>query len=90
MLNIGPAKIRRGAALCSLFKKCEPSQNLLLFKLRNELPEIRLKSKINHFVLNFSVNDDWHKEWQNLSPKNPYLVQDPCKRLPGYELNHRE
>ena len=26
----------------------------------------------------------------HLSPKNSYLIQDPCKRLPVFELNLRE
>ena len=62
MSNIDPAKMRREAALCSLYKKCDLSQNSFLFELRKDLPEIRLKSKKSawlKFDPNFNVNDEW-------------------------------
>ena len=64
MSNIAPAKMRREAALCSLYKKCDLNQNSLLFELRKELPENRLKSKKPpwlKFDQNFNVNDEWRK-----------------------------
>lgn len=89
--NIAPPKLRRQEALTRMISKCETVKKSLLYSVRQNLPEIRLRSRTPPWTLynqNFNIKDEWRAEWQTRLPTNANLVEDPTTPLCGFD-QHR-
>lgn len=87
MANIEPPKFRRQVALNHLYSKCDSHQNSLLYHLRNELPNQRLKRKPPWTFENqeFDLKIAWNQSWTSNNIVNQDLVTNPSIKLPGFE-----
>ena len=87
MANIEPPKFRRHLALNHLYSKCDPHQNSLLYHLRNELPNQRLKTKPPWTFENqeFDLKIAWNQSRTSNNIVNQDLVTNPSIKLPGFE-----
>ena len=80
--NIEPLKFRRQVALNHLYSKCDSHQNSLLYHLRNELPNKRLKRKSPWTFENqeFDLKIAWNQSWTSNN-----IVTNPSIKLPRFE-----
>lgn len=94
--NIMPPKIRRNVALIREAEKIYSNPELPMHQDLYGRADIRLPSR-NPFWMkvqelgytNYSPKDEWINDWNNDRVTNFNLVDDPNKKLPGFDLSRK-
>lgn len=92
--NIAPPELRRKAAVKSLIHTCMTNKNSLLYEVLQDRVFQRLNSRqtISNTIENlkdFDLKIEWRVAWEAEQVINHELIDDPTKKVPGFELDRR-
>ena len=95
LCNIFPPHLRRKNVL----KKCWDKYHLFpedfpIMDILSSPPVQRLSSRkpiwsCNFLRSNFVIHEQWKIEWNDVNVFNKFLIDDPSKRVPGFDLPRR-
>nr|CAH7712843.1 unnamed protein product [Callosobruchus chinensis] len=96
--NIAPPHLRRLAALKSQCETLSKDAQLPIHSnaepLITQKPRLRSRNpplRMAHEKLNdFSLKDEWPREWTNNNISNKNLIQDPSEKPEGFDLPRRQ
>ena len=90
--NIAPVQLRREQALVNTIFKCKTLKNSLLFEFLQDPPDQSLVRKPPYLLAKelmitpYNIKERWKDSWDNSSIQNDFLIDDPCLKLPGFNL----
>lgn len=94
LASIAPSYLRRSQAATKILEKCEFYENSLLYELLQDKTQQRLKSRKPIWqsldsLRGFDLNREWKVAWENENLLNSDLIDDPTKKVSGYDLKRR-
>lgn len=92
--NIPPSNLRRCRAVKRLYNSCLVHENSVLYDLLQNKVTQRLVSRKTVWqtldeLKEFDISREWKIAWSNASVINYELVDDPNRKVEGYDLDRR-